>query len=247
MPCFERGVGRGRATGIPSIVSRSSLKSLTLAPATAKPIGTPAPSVNRLRLVPRLARSVGFGPVFSPAQRGLGHRSVGAQPAPIDALQFVVFHQSQAPHAPEYTLGRPLLKSIVSGRTRTDARRVQGVPLAAGSKYKEDRVHTDAVRLARPTAAEEMRVQARRQQRLDPRPQFIRNRETRSRPGHVEASMLVKGPPWSYRQNEGYSDRLLAKNKSKCAARANGTFPTYGQCVSTVRSRNHRSCRIPKV
>ena len=57
-------VGSGRGTTTLSRVSRVSFMSCRLAPATAKPTGTPCPSVSRLRLTPALPRSVGLGPVF---------------------------------------------------------------------------------------------------------------------------------------------------------------------------------------
>ena len=59
-----------------SRVSRASLKSLRFAPATTMARGTPLASVSKLRLVPPLARSVGFGPVFFSPERRLGHRPV---------------------------------------------------------------------------------------------------------------------------------------------------------------------------
>src|SRR5574342_910332 len=84
-------------TGMLSIVSLANLKSLRLAASAAKPMGTPCPSHNTLRLAPCLARSVGLGPVFFPAQRGFGHRTVHGLPRPVDSLQFVELHQSPGP------------------------------------------------------------------------------------------------------------------------------------------------------
>src|SRR5439155_19045974 len=68
--------------GMLAMVSAMSLWSFRFAPSIVSPTGTPAPSVRRLRLVPSLARSVGFGPVFFPAQRGFGssHRPSPANP-----------------------------------------------------------------------------------------------------------------------------------------------------------------------
>jgi len=57
--------------------------SCRLAPSTAKAMGMPSPSVNKLRLVPDLPLSVGLGPVpFSP-QRGLVYRPIHGLPFPI--------------------------------------------------------------------------------------------------------------------------------------------------------------------
>ena len=76
--------------GMLSKVSSTKRLSCVFAPLVVMPKGMPLPSVNRLRLVPPLARSVGFGPVFFPPERGFGHGPVHALPTPIDALQIVV-------------------------------------------------------------------------------------------------------------------------------------------------------------
>ena len=83
-----RGVGRGRFTGMLESVSITSFWSCTLAPPTATPNGTPAASTRTDRLTPSLPRSVGFGPVFFPAQRRLGHapsRLCHCQSMPINS------------------------------------------------------------------------------------------------------------------------------------------------------------------
>ena len=78
-PWGRSGVGAGRCTGRLSSVARANFMSWRLAPSTASPTGIPRPSVNRLRLTPVLPRSVGLGPVFPPAQGGLGYGSIHAQ------------------------------------------------------------------------------------------------------------------------------------------------------------------------
>ena len=80
-----------------SSVARTSFISWRLAPSTASPAGMPWASVNRLRLTPLLPRSVGLGPVFSPAQGGFGHGPVQAQPTPVHALQLIVTFQPRPP------------------------------------------------------------------------------------------------------------------------------------------------------
>src|SRR5437870_3419579 len=50
-----------------------------------KAIGTPPPSVRTWRLVPPLARSVGFGPVFFPTQRGFVQGRIRGLPRPLQA------------------------------------------------------------------------------------------------------------------------------------------------------------------
>src|SRR6185312_11590534 len=97
MPCGARRVGRGRSTGMLSMVSRAILKSLRLAPSTATPTGTPDASAMTLRLVPLLARSVGLGPVFFPPERRLGDGSVHGHPVPVDADELVIVQEAPAP------------------------------------------------------------------------------------------------------------------------------------------------------
>jgi len=60
-----------------SSTSVSAHLSWVLAAVIAKATGTPPPSVRTCRLVLVFARSVGLGPVFSPAQRGFVQRTVG--------------------------------------------------------------------------------------------------------------------------------------------------------------------------
>src|SRR5215469_16527546 len=96
--CSFSSVTSGRGTGMLSNVSSTIFRSGRLAPSTASPIGMPWPSTSRLRLVPCLARSVGFLPVFFPPEGRLGHAPVHAQPLPVDAFAVVVGHQADLPH-----------------------------------------------------------------------------------------------------------------------------------------------------
>src|SRR5438105_5808401 len=139
--CGSFDVGLGFRIGMLSIVSSTILKSLRLAPSTASPTGTPAPSVSRLRLTPSLARSVGFGPVFFPAERCLAHRAIHRQPSPVDAFEFVVVQQALLPEVQEDSRCAPRLKPAVGRRTRADARPIQCVPLTSGPQHEEDGVH----------------------------------------------------------------------------------------------------------
>ena len=68
-----------------------------LAPLTANPIGTPEPSVKTDRLVPDLARSVGFFPVFFSPQGRLGHAPIQALPLPVDAAELLIIEQPATP------------------------------------------------------------------------------------------------------------------------------------------------------
>src|SRR5277367_599147 len=93
-----------------SKVSLTSFWSGTLAPSTAMPSGTPRPSISVERFTPNLPRSVGFFPVFFPAQRRFGHRAVHALPLPVDPFQLVVFDQGDFPQLLEHAPFHPLLE-----------------------------------------------------------------------------------------------------------------------------------------
>src|SRR5262249_23147408 len=134
IPCSPPSSGSGRSTGILSIASRVSLKSLRLAPPTASPTGTPAASVSTLRLAPRLPRSVGFFPVFFPPEGRLGHAPVHRQPGPVDAHEEVVLQEAHLPELQEDAGPHPLLEAVVGGGAGDEAGGVQGLPLAAGAQ-----------------------------------------------------------------------------------------------------------------
>src|SRR5438270_3942555 len=99
-----------------SIVGRTSFISWRLAPSIARPMGTPCPSVSRLRFTPLLPRSVGLGPVFFPAQGGFGHRPIHREPFPINALEFLKLRESGLPEVEEDSRSHPLLKAIMGRR-----------------------------------------------------------------------------------------------------------------------------------
>src|SRR6516165_1791049 len=120
-------------------VSSTSRLSCVLAPLTVMPIGIPAPSVSNDRLVPDLARSVGFGPVFPPSKRCFGHCSIHALPFPLDALKFVVFLQRHAPKPGEDSFADQSLKVPVETAPRTELDRGR-FPLAAGTQHIKDTV-----------------------------------------------------------------------------------------------------------
>jgi hypothetical protein len=142
------------------------------APATARPRGTPWPAVKGERLVPPLPRSVGLGPVFFPAQRGLGHRPIQRLPFPVQADLDVKRDQPLLPESPEHAHLRPGDKAIVDRAARSQAVR-EGFPLATGPQHVEDRFE----RLARGhpgSPAFGMRP-LRGQQRRDPLPPLVRD------------------------------------------------------------------------
>jgi hypothetical protein len=162
-------------TGTLAKVSSVSFISLRLAPSMARRTGMPSPSTNRLRLAPLLARSVGFLPVFFPPKGRFGHAPIHAQPTPVDALYTVILQEACAPHFIEDPLFDPLLKTVVSRRTRTKPGRIQGFPLATRSQNKENRIHADAVGCTRTPAAKAVRVHMLRQQPFDFCPEIVRD------------------------------------------------------------------------
>ncbi len=154
-------------------VSSTIFMSLRLAPSTARPMGMPLASTNWLRLTPRLARSVGFLPVFFPPERCLGHAAVHAQPGPVDPLHLVVAEQAGLPHAQEDACFDPFLEAIMGGGAGTKQGGVEGFPLAARAQDEEDGAHAHAIVGAGPPAAEAMRVAMFGQKDLDGLPQLV--------------------------------------------------------------------------
>src|SRR5262245_48713439 len=92
-----------------------------LAPAATTPTGTPWPSVNRLRLTPLLARSVGLGPVFFPPERCLRHRPIHAEPPPVDPLQLLKLFHSRLPQLQKYPRCHPGLEPVMRRGMGTQA------------------------------------------------------------------------------------------------------------------------------
>src|SRR5579871_6512560 len=107
-----------------SRVCSTSFMSLRLAPSTARPTGSPSASTSRLRLTPRLARSVGFLPVFFPPERCLGHATVHAHPGPVDPFEFVVGQEAHLPHLQKHSALDPFLEAVMSCRTGTKHGRI---------------------------------------------------------------------------------------------------------------------------
>src|SRR3954470_1987463 len=160
-----------------SRVASSSLKSGTLAPATATPRGSPRASVTTERLVPSLPRSVGLGPVFFPTQRRLGHRPVSRQPLPVDPDQPVVTQQPLPPELVEHPGLDPFGEAPVGRGLRADPGGVQRAPLATGAQDEENTVQGGAIRDARIVASQRV-TRPWRKQRSHPLPQRVRNPPT---------------------------------------------------------------------
>lgn len=169
--CFLRGVGCGRWIGQWSKVDFRSLLSCVLAPLMSTPNGTPRPSVSTDRLTPNLPRSVGFLPVFSPAQWRLGHRPVHALPFPLDAFQFVVFQQRRLPQPAKDAPLSPFLKVAVQGAAGAEFAWSR-FPLTAGPQDIEDAVSD--LPQGRTRSAAESTDTILRQQRSHPLPHRVR-------------------------------------------------------------------------
>ena len=134
--------------------------------------GRPCPSVSTLRFTPPLPRSVGLGPVVSPAQGSLGHAVVQCQPLPVNALQFLAFQQAAPPECLEYTCINPFPEAAIRRRAGADSGAVQRIPLHACSPHQKDYVNRSAVRHSRPVASQWMLLRQ-RQERLHLLPQRI--------------------------------------------------------------------------
>jgi hypothetical protein len=160
-------------------------------------------SVNKLRLVPRFARSVGVGSGFFPPERRLGHRAVHRQPAPVHPDKLVVVRQPRHPRLLEHACFGPFHEAPMRRGAGADARRFQRVPLAARAQHEKDRCHRVAIGHARVVTAEQMRL-ARRNQR----PDALRS-ETRLRSSRCRAHASRPGDPRSVAHVLHSEPRLL--------------------------------------
>ena len=145
-----------------------------LAPAMTTPSGTPLASVSTLRLTPRLPRSVGLRPLFFPAQGRLAHAPVCAQIPPVHPGQRVILGHRQRPQPLPDACFHPFHEPVVRRAVRTNPRRVQRPPLAAGAQQEKNRVRAVAVRAPGAPTAEAVRVLARRYHRRQFPPPHVR-------------------------------------------------------------------------
>jgi hypothetical protein len=82
---------------------------------------------------------VGFGPVFFPSERSLGHGSIDALPFPLNAFEFVVFLQSHPPNGCKEFLANQKLKVAMQATSRTKLARCR-FPLTAGPQHIKNTV-----------------------------------------------------------------------------------------------------------
>src|SRR5215210_4589595 len=192
MPCGASGVTAGRSTTRLSIVARTNFISCRLAPSIANPIGTPWPSVSRLRLTPCLPRSVGLRPVFSPPERCLGHRSIHTQPVPVDPVQFIKLLNASVPEFLKNARLNPFLKAVMGGGFGTQVRVLEGFPLTTRAEHIENGIGAATVGDAGPTAPKAVGVEPHRDERLQHSPEGIGNAEAGGRPvvGRTRTSAL---------------------------------------------------------
>ena len=128
-------------------------------------------------MTPRLPRSVGFRPVFFPPERCLRHRSIHAQPIPVDPFQFIKLFNAGVPEFLKDASLNPFLKSVMSSGFGTQVGVLEGFPLAAGAKNVENGIGAASVRDAGSASAEAMGVEADRDERLKDGPQSIGDAE----------------------------------------------------------------------
>ena len=179
--------------------------------ATAR--GMPPPSVSRVRFVPHLARSVGLGPVFPPAQRRFGHRAVESLPLPLDACERLVGKQATVPEVAEHACLGPLLETAVRTTLRADPRGAQRFPLAAGAQHEENGVHGPTVGHARAMATERVGL-TRGDQRFHLGPECVGEAPAiiSGHESHASASFQGGSTPGKYPNPlllTPYRDRLL--------------------------------------
>jgi hypothetical protein len=89
-------------------------------------------------------------------------------------LEGIVGYTALLPQRQEDVSRRPLVDTAMGGTTGTEARLMQGMPLAARAEDEEDGIHRLALLDAGPMTPQGVRL-ARREQRHDVLPQLIGN------------------------------------------------------------------------
>lgn len=193
--CCSTSSGSGRSTTMESMVASRSLQSCRFAPSSTAAKGPPSASTKILFFVPSFPRSVGLGPIFSPAEPGLVGASVGGLPCPIKAAEFVAFGNKLFPDALEKTLFHPLLEPVMN--TTVIAKFLRYViPLATRTHPKDDRLeHTTKVH-STPAAHSSRRTEF-IEYRSDALPQGIGDNPNRR---HCFSFLNHRISPWNQRQ-----------------------------------------------
>jgi hypothetical protein len=149
--------------------------SFSFAASTARPTGIPLVSVSKLLLTPFLPRSVGLGPLFSPAERRFCHRSIHGHPRPVNPLGLVVLKEPLLPKTVKQSLLSPALEPSMRSGTRADSSGVQRIPLTASVQNEKNGIEYDSVVLRLSTAFARMGIFPGRNPWLDFLPKLIRN------------------------------------------------------------------------
>src|SRR5438067_13869903 len=98
-----------------SSVASARFRSWQLAALTTTLSGTPRRSLTTCRLVPRLPRLVGSGPVASPPRGGRHDGTVGRRPVPAYPLLGIVPLQLIAPQSDPGAILHPGLEAAMAG------------------------------------------------------------------------------------------------------------------------------------
>ncbi len=126
--------------GKASTSSSNTTESCRLAPVTQNARGTPLRSVIRCRLLPRLPRSVGFGPVYAPP--GGSHTGrVQAGPAQVQLVGLAQFGQQDMMQTMPHAGGLPVAQTPPAGHAAAVAQfQRQIFPGDAGAEDVDDAV-----------------------------------------------------------------------------------------------------------
>src|SRR5262249_41934368 len=157
-PSTQSGRCRGRpcspcSGGMASTNARTSCESFRFAPVRRTASGTPRPSQIRWRLLPRLARAVGFGPVWSPPYTARMEQLVDDRPRPIDLIfAFEPIQQRKHDQVPDPGF-LPVAHAPPAGHPRPTPEFLRKhLPGDAAAEDKQNGGETRAIRNARPSA-----------------------------------------------------------------------------------------------
>lgn len=171
--CCSTSSGSGRSMTTAFMVSSSSLQSCRFAPSSTTDKGPPSASTSKLFLLPAFPRSVGLGPVFSPAKSGFVGAAVGSLPCPIKAAEFGALGGKLAPDALKNSSGGPHLKPVVDTAVVAKFAR-EMVPLATRA-HTENYRFKNAAKINRSFASDPCRWAELGKHRFETLPQGVRN------------------------------------------------------------------------
>src|SRR5687768_10076381 len=183
--------------GMPSRSGSTSMLSWRLAPETATLSGRPVASTSRWYLVPRLPRSVGFGPVNAPPFRPHADR-VEAGPRPVQPALFAEPVEHGLVDPIEDAGFGPLAHPPPAGPARSVAELGRQLgPADPGRQHERDALEHLAIRPPWPSGAAVNGRPAGWDQRLDQRPELVTDqprRRGRDRRRHATAASAGSEP-----------------------------------------------------